>query len=433
MIAVYRRRNRLQNYSRVRSDPIAFLSEVNRECGDFARIDILTYRFYLVNDPALIREALVEKSDSLIIEGGASRGLARLIGDGILTNRGERWRESRTRLQPLFHQAALTTYLPVIAARVQESFDRWRTRFSGNPFSINRELLALSCRITCSTLFRYLPGFEEAEEFADAVWVLQSDGMKRFMSGGDYTPWLPLPQNLKVNRARDALIRLARRAVEHGAGQPLDEILSILFAGTESPVNTLCFALKLLEEHPHWQETLVAEQARNNPEAPFDDIESFNHLSQVISESARLYPAGWAFERYASEDVLLGGEAIQKGARLLFSPFLMHRNPRFWKDPLQFDPLRFSKGPNAVEGVPKFGYMPFGAGPRSCIGARLALAEMRIVLGMLLSQCRWKLVRDPAARKLEAEGSFKIRLSRPLLVTMEFPQTGKPPRTPPGN
>jgi cytochrome P450 len=323
----------------------------------------------------------------------------------------------------------LKDYLPIMSARVQESLDRWRTRFAGTSFPVNRELLALSFRITCSTLFHYLPSFEEAEEFADAIWVLQSDGMKRYLAGGDYTPWIPLPQNRRVNRARAALIRLAQKAVDHGAGQPLDEILSILFAGTESPVNTLCFALKLLEDHPGWHEKLLAELARKAPASPFEDIESFDLLSQVISESVRLYPAGWAFERYAAEDVQLGGELVRKGSRLLFSPFLMHRNSRFWREPARFDPLRFTAGPNAVEGVPKYGYMPFGAGPRSCIGSRLALAEMRITLSMILAQCRWTTERRPGDPPLDAEGSFKIRLPRPLVVTMDFHPTDKPPKT----
>ena len=422
MIARYP--GRLRSYFRVRNDPIELLFDVVRACGDFARFDVLTYRFYLVNDPALLREALVEKSEQLIIQGGASRGLARLIGDGILTNRGERWRESRTSLQPLFHQSALTASLPVICARVQESLDRWRTRFDGIPFALNRELLALSFRIKCSALFHCLPSFEEAEEFADAIRVLQLEGMARFLDGNDLVPWLPLAVNRKVNRARATLYRLAQQLVDRGAAQPRDEILSLLFAGTESPVNTLCFALKLLEDHPLWREKIVADQC-----VPAE-VERFDSLAQVISESIRLYPAGWAFERTASEDVRLGGELIRKGGRLLFSPFLLHRNPRFWRDPERFDPLRFDRGQSSAEGVPKYGYLPFGAGPRSCIGARLALAEMRIALGMIVAQCRWKTQSVPGEPPLKPEGSFKIRLSRPLFVTTDFRSSRTPPKTP---
>ena len=437
MVPVYRGRGRIRNYRHIRRDPLAFLSEVVRQCGDFARVDVLTYRFYVVNDPALVHEALVEQSESLVIRGGVSAGLARLIGDGILTNRGARWRESRALLQPLFHRSPLTGHLPTMVARVQESLDRWRTRFAGRPFSISRELLALSYRITCSTLFRYVPTFEEAEEFADAMWVLQLDGMKRHVTGVDYVEWVPSAMNRRVRRARATLVRLAQQALDQGSPDeepalPLDEALSLLFAGTESPVNTLCFSLMLLERHPEWRERVVADLKRNESAALLQEVEGCRLLSQVISESVRLFPAGWAFERFASEDVQLGGEPIRKGARLLFSPFLMHRNPRFWREPERFDPLRFPSGSAPVNGVPKYGYMPFGAGPRSCIGSRMALAEMRITLGMILTQCEWRTHNQPADPPLEAEGSFKIRLSRPLVVTMAFRPTGTPPQSPPG-
>jgi cytochrome P450 len=413
MLKIYRGRHPLQNYSAIRENPIAFLSNVLKECGDFALIRIFAFRFYLINDPNLIRETLIEKNNVLVIEGGVSRGLARLIGNGILTNHGDEWRQSRHNLQPLFRQEALESYFSIVTERVQESLNRWRSNFTRKSFSINRELLALSFRITCSTLFRYVPNFQEAEEFADAIWVLQLHGMKRYMVGLDFIPWLPLPLNRRVNRAKATLIRLAQKPIEHGADQPLDEILSILFAGTESPANTLCWALKLLEDHPDWYEKVVKT-------LPYKDGEDFDVLSQVISETIRLYPAGWAFERYAAADVILGGEAISKGSRLLFSPFLLHRNPRFWREPEKFDPLRFSNGSTVPVDVPKFGYLPFGAGPRSCIGSRMAWAEMRITLSMILAQCRWKIDKLPDDALLAAEGSFKIRLNRPLFVRMDF-------------
>ena len=433
MIPVYNKQNPVQSYLAIRRDPVTFLADVIRESGDFARVNVLIFRFHLVNDPALIREALSDHSEQLIIKGGVSHGLARLIGNGILTNRGDQWRASRAQLQPLFHQGAMRAALPIITARVQETLERWRTSFSGQPLSIHRELLALSFRIACSTLFNHLPTWDAALQFADAIWVLQGDGMQRHLDGMDYVSWLPLPRNRKVNAARAVLYRLAQDAVEQGAGQTVDEILSILFAGTESPVNTLCFALKLLEEHPAWCSKILADLAQHSPGAPHDDVDRFDVLAQVLSECIRLYPAGWAFERYAEQDVQLGGERVPKGSRLLFSPFLMHRNTRFWRDPERFDPLRFTAGPNAAEGVPKFGYMPFGAGPRSCIGARLAQAEMRITLRMLLEQCTWKTAYQPGEPPLNAEGSFKIRLSHPLMLNLEVLPNGTRHNTQPVN
>ena len=213
MLNTYREQYPFHNYFALTHNPMGFLSDVVRKCGDFARINILTFRFYLVNDPDLIREALIEKSEALIIEGGVSGGLARLIGHGILTNNGERWRESRRTLQPLFHHDALDTYSSITSARVQESLNRWKSRFAGKSFPINRELLGLSFRITCSTLLGYLPTFEEAEEFADAIWVLQSDGMRRYMTGRDLIDWIPVPMNRRVKCATTTLNGLAQKTI----------------------------------------------------------------------------------------------------------------------------------------------------------------------------------------------------------------------------
>src|ERR1700730_11957638 len=123
MLKTYHGRHPLQNYFAIRENPIAFLSNVLKECGDFALIRIFAFRFYLINDPNIIRETLIEKNNVLVIEGGVSRGLARLIGNGILTNHGDQWRQSRHNLQPLFRQEALESYFSIVTERVQESLN----------------------------------------------------------------------------------------------------------------------------------------------------------------------------------------------------------------------------------------------------------------------------------------------------------------------
>lgn len=403
MVQAYHVSNPLRSYLAIRENPIPFLERVVAKAGDFVRIQAFPISYYLVNDPELIRSAMVEKNETLILKGGAARGLSRLIGHGILTNHGREWRESRRSLQPLFNQSAIETYPKIMRERMTESLERWRSEFKGRAFSLSREVLALSFRITCSTLFGSVPSFDEALEFADAIWVLQSDGMVRYATGIDGLSVLPTPLNLRIARAKNTLRRLSEKM---DASQPVDEIISILFAGTESPANTVCWAMKLLEDHPSWKEKL----SRFNPSSD----EDFDILSQVINETMRLYPAGWAFERFASADVTLGGEKIPKGSRILFSPYLLHRNPRYWKDPARFDPMRFTSFA-APEGIPKYAFLPFGAGPRSCIGSRVAWIEMRIMLSMILASCDWEI-----QGKQDAVGSFKIRFDRPLWAKLRF-------------
>jgi cytochrome P450 len=295
---------------------------------------------------------------------------------------------------------------------VQESIERWKTEFAGQSFSINRELLALTFRILCSTLFQYLPSFEESLEFSDAMWVLQSDGMTRFTNGGDLLPWLPLPRIRRVNQAVLQLKQIAQNIIASGCVIPLDEIRSLLFAGTESPANTLCWSLKLLEDSPHWRDELLKCDLSD------DNMERFDSLSKIICETMRLYPAGWAFERHTCENTTLGGEPITKGTRLFFSPYYLHRNEKYWQQPEVFDPHRFVNSATIVPGVPKYGYLPFGAGPRSCIGGRLAWAEMRIAMAMIVSQCRLQIINPAGTPPLSPLGSFKMKLSRPVFVNL---------------
>src|SRR5262249_20728824 len=147
-------------------------------------------------------------------------------------------------------------------------------------------------RIICSTLFQYRADFEESLEFADAMWILQTDGMIRFTNGGDLVPWLPLPRIHRVNKAASTLKQISKNIIASGCPLLLDEIRSLLFAGTESPANTLCWSLKLLDDSPQWQETISETDLSN------ESIERFDVLSQIICETMRLYPPGWAFERY---------------------------------------------------------------------------------------------------------------------------------------
>jgi cytochrome P450 len=397
-------------YRGVRGDILTFLTQLARDQGDFVFFRVLAFPYLLVNDPALLKEALVDRSEELIIKGGASAGLAKLIGHGILTNRGDDWRKSRAALTPLFTQSALKSHLATVDARIEESLGRWRDEFTNRAVPMHLELLALSIRITCSTLFGYPPRFDEADRAAAAITTLQREGMERFLAGTDYLSWLPTPLNQRIAAATQELRTLAQRAIASGSEQTEDEILSVLFAGTESPVNTLCFALKLLDEAPEWKAKLALELKEAPGPEPWEHIDRVDVLAQVLAEAQRLYPAGWAFERWAKVECTLGGQRVPKGTRLMFSPYVLHRNPRHWNEPERFDPTRFRTSPFVADGVAKHAYLPFGAGPRSCIGSRLAWIEMRRVLAALVSRCEW----SPSGQPLTAEGSFKIRLSHPM-------------------
>ena len=264
-IPSYNKTNPISTYFAVKNNPVAFLTSLSQEGHPIIKFSILGFSYYLVNEPELVQEALVKNPEALIIKGGASAGLARLIGHGILTNRGSNWRKSRTSLQPLFSQKAMEAAVPDTLTCIQEGFEHWQSKYMDRAFCLNRELLALSFRIKAVTLFKYDPSLEEAEHFADAVWTLQTEGVKRYMTGIDYLPWLPLKINKKVNAAITELFTLAKRICKTNPDYPADEITSLLFAGAESPANTLVWVMHMLKENPKWLDYL--KQPQNIPDS----------------------------------------------------------------------------------------------------------------------------------------------------------------------
>lgn len=405
MIPCYRGQSTLQIYAALKADLIAFLGRVQRDAGDFVHVKLPFRAFYLVADPQLMQEALAEKSADFVLHGGAARGLARLIGRGILTNQGEAWRQSRTTLQPLFRRCAPEEAAEIVRALTAETLARWRQREPG-PLQLNRELVALSFRVLYAVLFGQKPTLADAAEFADAIAVLQSEGMSRHVGGTDALAFLPTPTNRRINRARATLERLARLAAgSHPVA--VDDILSLLFAGTESPANTVAWALWLLQQHPEWRERLAA------------STDGSLVLDQILSETMRLFPAGWAFERYAVHDTTLGGERIPRGSRLLLAPYLLHRHVNYWPEPLRFDPLRFRDALTPAVDTSRRAYLPFGAGPRSCLGSRLGWLQMQIILGELSQAAEWTIDDDPA-EPLFPVGSFKLRPSYPMKAMLRW-------------
>jgi enediyne biosynthesis protein E7 len=393
-------------YAALKGDLIACLGRVQREAGDFVRVPLPFRAFYLVTDPKLMREALAKKSDELILHGGAAGSLARLIGHGTFTNPDEDCRRNRTTPHLLPGGYDPDEAAKIVRRLTAETIARWRTRPASTALPLNRELVALSCRILYAVLFDQPLSFAQAEQFADAMAVLQSDGMARYIGGTEVFSFVPTPTNRRIRQSRATLIRLAE-IVQGRHGLAVDHINSLAFAGTEGPANTLGWALWLLQHHPEWRDRLrqTAEPALG--------------LDQVLSETLRLFPPSWIFTRYAVRESTLGGERLPRGSRLLFSPFLLHRNPRYWPDPRKFDPLRFCGAMSPQAPASRGAYLPFGADVASSIGSRLGWLQMQIILAELSQAAEWT-IEDNPAEPLFPVGSFKLRPSFPMKATLHW-------------
>lgn len=251
--------------------------------------------------------------------------------------------------------------------------------------------------------------------------------------------WVPTPSNLRFARAkrrldaivheiierrraddqpRDDVLGMLMSAVdEDGQGgmtdqQLRDEVMTLFMAGHETIANAMSWAFLLLHQHPEVAQRVRAEvRAVLGGRAPgFEDLPRLPYAGQVLDEVLRLYPPAWIVERQAVVADRLGPWDIPAGTIVAVSPWVMHHHPGLWEDPERFSPERFS--PERVEGRPKHAYLPFGAGPRVCIGNNFALMEAKIILTMVLPRFSVE-VSDPDAVQLDPRVTLRPRDGMP--------------------
>ena len=196
----------------------------------------------------------------------------------------------------------------------------------------------------------------------------------------------------------------------------IDEVMTLVVAGHETTASGLNWAWYLLARHPEVDARMHAEIAAA-PERPAPSLEQMEELAytgNVINEALRLYPPGWLLSRRTIEADVLGGFQIPAGTDVLLSPYLLHRHPKFWKEPEAFRPERFDAAHESER--PRFAYIPFAAGPRHCIGESVALYEMLVHLYKVARHYRLSLAGD---EPIELEAQINLRTRKPLVMRLE--------------
>jgi cytochrome P450 len=405
------------HYREFQRDPIGLFTRALDQHGDVVRVRFFHIPVTVVNDPEGVREILSTSADGYPRESNSSRIMRKFIGDGILTANGPHWRMQREALNPHLQGDTVDRAWEIAHEVLGEGLRRWGAT-GEKVVDIAREARVMSFRILARLLFAYEASWEEAEGFTDAVSFGQQDVMDRLLSLVPPPLFWPLERNRKLrgamayahglcarilregSRARDsrptyldAVMNEAERAAKPGT--PLNEewgrqlMMTLLIVGAENPSNTVAWALALLARHPEWLARIRAELNEAGdllgPPAPG----RMPLLHRVVHETLRLYPGGWALDRKATRTHTLGGFHIPASSVVLVSPFLMHRNPRYWKDPETFDPDRFL--PERREAQPKFAFYPFGGGPHQCMGPRYAYQIIPLMLVRLLERFDYEL------------------------------------------
>jgi cytochrome P450 len=399
-----------------RSDPLRFLTRAAREYGDLVYFRVMSQHMYLVNHPDYLREILVANQGNFI----KSRALQRakvLFGEGLLTSEGQHHLRQRRLVQPAFHRERLARY----ASAMSDCSVRWRERWqAGSTLDVSTEMPDLTLSIVARTLFS-ADVQSEASEIGEAMTTVLQMFRLLLMPFSEYIDNLPLPHIRRFQKARarlDAtiygLIRerrksgkdtgdllsmllLAQDEEKSGEGgqmtdeQVRDEALTLFLAGHETTAVALTWTWYLLSQHPEVECRLHAEidnvLAGRAPELA--DVPQLRYTEMILAEALRLYPPAWAIGRMATGAFELGGVQIPAKSICILSPYLTHRDARWFPVPEKFDPERWT--PEARDSRPKFSYFPFGGGARVCIGERFAWMEGVIVLAAIAQRWRFRL------------------------------------------
>jgi cytochrome P450 len=400
--------------------------------GDTFHVRFLGDDIYVTRDPEILHDALIARHADFG-KDKTTRFLERLLGNGLLTSSGELWRDQRRLLGPAFLPARVDAFATGFARTVKAELSTWKT---SEPLDVGAAMSRLTLRLALSSLFGVesanLSGFE-ASMHAVMQYFRGIAG-----TGLPLPEALPSPGNLAFRRARKhlrsfalGLIEARRRSgpgdagdllgrlVEHeratgvSSEQLVDEVVTLLLAGHETTALALTYALLLLERHPEYAEGIREEAARIDfdREIGAEELAQLECTTRVIKESLRLYPPAWFLGREALRDTRLGSFPVRAGVQIWIFTWAIHRSARWYEAPGSFRPERWTA--SFERGLGKTAYLPFGAGPRICIGNRFALLEATLALSLLLRDFAFRF--DSAAEP-EFLPSVTLRLKRPLLA-----------------
>lgn len=422
----------------VSRDRLTLLTSVTREYGDAVRIPMGPKALYVFNHPDHAKHVLTDNHANYR-KGIGLIHARRALGDGLLTSEGELWRAQRRATQPAFHRDRLARAAEVIAEEMAGVLRLWRGQ-AGETIDVVGEMTHLTLVVLGRALLQVDIGSTDA--IGHSFATVQDQAMFEMATLNMVPPWLPLPRQLRFRRARRELDALVERLVaDHvrrsgGSEEGLlsrmlasarqgpaeevqrrlrDELVTLLLAGHETTASTLGWTWYLVEQHPEVFDRIHAEAVEALGDRPptFEDLHRLRYTSMVIEEVMRLYPPVWVLTRRAIEGDEVGGYDVPAGADVMICPYTLHRHPGFWDDPERFDPERFD--PDRAGARARYSYIPFGAGPRYCVGSNLGMLEATLVVAMIAREFR---LRRPSSRPVVAEPMLSLRVRDGLPMTI---------------
>ena len=389
---------------------LGFLLDNARHYGDVVYYRLLNYNVYQLNHPDYIQEVLVNQAEQ-VNKGKLDKAvLSQTVGTGILTSEGEFHRAQRKLMQPAFHHKRIEAYGQVMTDYTARMLKSWR---AGQTLDIHEAMTTLTMQIVSKTLYD-ADMSNASDAIGEAVHVVNQIGGQQFQQGYVPPKWLPTRQNRQSRQAIKKLDALMMPIIEErrksgedkgdllsmlllaqdedsGNGmtdrQVRDEAVTLFVAGHETTSNLLSWAWHLLAQHPQAEARLHDEvdSVLGGVAPTLADLARLPYTDWVIKEALRLNPPAWILNgRTPLTDLEVGGYTIPTGSLIFISPYVMHRDPRYFDNPDAFIPERWADGLD--KRIPRYAYFPFGGGPRVCIGNQFALMEAKLVLATIAAR-----------------------------------------------
>lgn len=406
-----------------RMDMLQFYTQHWRQYGDVVRFRMGPLVQHLVVQPDHVKHVLATNSDNYTKGIGMAK-LKMLLGNGLFTSEGAFWQQQRRIMQPPFTHKGVARLADDMTAITSAMLDHWQTLATyRHTVDVSFEMMRLALNIIAKTTLDI-----DANQMASTTYHAFTDALEfilaRTVTLLDVPLFVPTAQNRRFNAAIATLDRIIYGIIaerrrrqsnksdmlsmllqardeqtgqEMTEGQLRDEVMTIFFAGHETTALTLTWIWYLLAQHPEVETKLYAEldYVLHGRTPTLEDAPKLVYTRMVIEEAMRLYPPAAMFVRDATDADTIGEYEIPKRSMLVFSPYLTHRHPAFWTDPERFDPERFA--PEQLKRHP-YAYIPFGAGPRKCIGNHFALLENQLVLAMVVQRFRLQLAPNQHTR-----------------------------------
>jgi cytochrome P450 len=420
-------------------DPLAFGVGIARQFGNIAHYNLGPLHVYQLNHPDLVRQVLVERPEKFHKPRLVKRAFRPFAGEGLFTSDGTLWKQQRKLMQPAFHHRELAACAGVMVAHARGMMDGFVDREMRD---IGADMTKLTLGIVVKSLFgAELP--REAGEITESMLAVLDAASQRLNSVLQIPLWVPTARNLRERRAvakldatlqvlirtrrassesRDDLLSVLLAAVDEETGarmseqQLRDEMMTLFLAGHETTASALTWTWYLLSRHPAVEVKLLEELHRVLAgRAPsVNDLPKLPYSEMVIREALRLYPPAPGIAREPIEDVTIGGYEVPKGSLIVVNTYAIQRDHRFFPDPERYDPERFASG--WEERIPRHAYLPFGSGPRLCIGNGFAMMETRLILATVAQYYRLSLEPDETIRPVQL---VTLRPGSPVRMRIE--------------